>query len=157
MCVTAQRRGLTPRVFEHLFSRIAELQGIQVLTLIVWTHGPHHCSLISSDAQLCSLVYIQPMTLAALLISCSLPSPIALPGMSEQDGQRQVTCKCSFLEIYNETITDLLGGCQTNLHIREDAAHGVYVEGLHEESVATGPGWLCLLPSLVCRFLMYRV
>jgi hypothetical protein len=61
----------------------------------------------------------------------------------EQDGQRQVTCKCSFLEIYNETITDLLGSSQANLHIREDAAHGVYVEGLHEESVSSGLGRLC--------------
>ena len=54
-----------------------------------------------------------------------------------------MTCKCSFLEIYNETITDLLGSSQANLHIREDAAHGVYVEGLHEESVSSGLGRLC--------------
>ena len=40
MCGCAQRRGLTPRVFEHLFSRIAELQGMQVLILLFWQRRP---------------------------------------------------------------------------------------------------------------------
>ena len=73
--------------------------------------------------------------------------------MPEQEGRRQVTCTCSFLEIYNETITDLLGGSQINLHIREDAAHGVYVEGLHEESVSTGLNWLWFLLSFASLLL----
>jgi kinesin family protein 15 len=44
-------------------------------------------------------------------------------------------CKCSFLEIYNEQITDLLEPASTMMQIREDAKRGVYVEGLREESV----------------------
>ncbi|ONM60029.1 Kinesin-like protein KIN-12C, partial [Zea mays] len=41
-------------------------------------------------------------------------------------------CKCSFLEIYNEQITDLLEPSSTNLQIREDIKKGVYVENLME-------------------------
>ncbi|KAK9807730.1 hypothetical protein WJX72_007405 [[Myrmecia] bisecta] len=44
-------------------------------------------------------------------------------------------CRCSFLEIYNETITDLLNPASTNLAIREDIKRGCYVESLSEESV----------------------
>ncbi|CAK9206237.1 unnamed protein product [Sphagnum troendelagicum] len=43
--------------------------------------------------------------------------------------------KCSFLEIYNEQITDLLEPSSTNLQMREDARKGVYVENLSEVEV----------------------
>ena len=44
--------------------------------------------------------------------------------------------RCSYLEIYNEQIMDLLDSHSTcNLHIREDLKKGVYVEGLIEENV----------------------
>ncbi|XP_038896568.1 kinesin-like protein KIN-12B isoform X2 [Benincasa hispida] len=46
-------------------------------------------------------------------------------------------CHCSFLEIYNEQITDLLDPNQKNLQIREDVKSGVYVENLTEECVST--------------------
>uniref|UniRef100_A0ACD6A0W5 Uncharacterized protein n=1 Tax=Avena sativa TaxID=4498 RepID=A0ACD6A0W5_AVESA len=44
-------------------------------------------------------------------------------------------CKCSFLEIYNEQITDLLGPSSTNLHIRKDTIVGTYVENLTKREV----------------------
>ena len=44
---------------------------------------------------------------------------------------------CSFLEIYNETITDLLNPSATNLQIREDT-HGCFVEYLTETEVLNG-------------------
>ncbi|XP_028550435.1 kinesin-like protein KIN-12A [Dendrobium catenatum] len=77
----SQEMGLTPRVFEMLFSRIYEEQAKQ------------------SDKQ---LIY---------------------------------QCHCSFLEIYNEQITDLLDPTQRNLQIREDIKTGVYVDCLTEEYV----------------------
>jgi len=43
--------------------------------------------------------------------------------------------KCSFLEIYNEQIIDLLEPASVNLHVREDIKKGVYVEGLVEEII----------------------
>ncbi|XP_024397560.1 kinesin-like protein KIN-12D isoform X2 [Physcomitrium patens] len=44
-------------------------------------------------------------------------------------------CRCSFLEIYNEQISDLLEPSLTNLQMREDLNKGVYVEGLLEVEV----------------------
>ena len=43
--------------------------------------------------------------------------------------------KCSFLEIYNEQIKDLLADEPRNLQIREDIKKGVYVEDLTEETI----------------------
>lgn len=43
--------------------------------------------------------------------------------------------KCSFLEIYQENINDLLDPAPRNLQLREDMKKGVYVEGLIEETV----------------------
>ncbi|KAK9808845.1 hypothetical protein WJX72_004842 [[Myrmecia] bisecta] len=57
------------------------------------------------------------------------------------------TCKCSFLEIYNENITDLLSPSDVHLHIREDAKHGVYVENLFEEVVTSASDTARLLAA----------
>ncbi|KAF1867703.1 hypothetical protein Lal_00050136 [Lupinus albus] len=60
---------------------------------------------------------------------------------AEQECRRDLklkySCKCSFLEIYNEQITDLLEPSSTNLQLREDLKKGVYVENLTEHSVET--------------------
>ncbi|CAA2996922.1 kinesin KIN12B [Olea europaea subsp. europaea] len=53
------------------------------------------------------------------------------------DKQLVYMCRCSFLEIYNEQITDLLDTNQKNLQIREDVKSGVYVENLTEECVSS--------------------
>lgn len=53
------------------------------------------------------------------------------------DKELKYQCRCSFLEIYNEQITDLLDPRQKNLQIREDIKTGVYVENLTEECVST--------------------
>ncbi len=59
--------------------------------------------------------------------------------VSQREG-REVCflCKCSFLEIYKEVITDLLNPVATRLHIREDLQQGVHVEGLSQETVTSG-------------------
>ncbi|KAJ0839214.1 putative plus-end-directed kinesin ATPase [Helianthus annuus] len=49
----------------------------------------------------------------------------------------QYTCKCSFLEIYNEQILDLLDPSSINLQIREDTKKGVYVDNLKEVEVTS--------------------
>ncbi|KAJ0935722.1 putative plus-end-directed kinesin ATPase [Helianthus annuus] len=56
---------------------------------------------------------------------------------SRVDERLTYNCKCSFLEIYNEQITDLLDPSSTNLHLREDVKKGVYVENLTEFEVHT--------------------
>ncbi|CAM6117692.1 unnamed protein product [Calypogeia fissa] len=45
--------------------------------------------------------------------------------------------KCSYLQIYNEQVSDLLDPGSYNLTIHEDAKHGMYVEGLQEVVVST--------------------
>ncbi|OWM84249.1 hypothetical protein CDL15_Pgr011634 [Punica granatum] len=57
--------------------------------------------------------------------------------MKHAERQLKYQCRCSFLEIYNEQITDLLDPNQKNLQIREDIKSGVYVDNLTEESVST--------------------
>ncbi|KAL4200409.1 hypothetical protein AMTRI_Chr03g56360 [Amborella trichopoda] len=54
---------------------------------------------------------------------------------ARKDEKLRFTCKCSFLEIYNEQILDLLDPSSTNLQIREDAKKGVYVENITEFEV----------------------
>ncbi|KAG0602290.1 hypothetical protein M758_10G004500 [Ceratodon purpureus] len=57
----------------------------------------------------------------------------------EEEAQKQrklkYKCRCSFLEIYNEQISDLLEPSSTNLQMREDVKKGVFVEGLLEVEV----------------------
>ncbi|PHT39433.1 Kinesin-like protein KIN12B [Capsicum baccatum] len=57
--------------------------------------------------------------------------------VKHSDKQLVYQCRCSFLEIYNEQITDLLDPSQRNLQIREDVRTGVYVDNLTEECVST--------------------
>ncbi len=40
-----------------------------------------------------------------------------------------ITCKCTYLEIYNETVTDLLNDSASSIVIRDDPRKGVVVEG----------------------------
>lgn len=77
----SSNRGMTPRVFEHLFARIRK----------------------EEDAR--------------------------------KEEKLKFICKCSFLEIYNEQVADLLEPSSTNLQMREDAKKGVYVENLSEVEV----------------------
>lgn len=58
--------------------------------------------------------------------------------MSQGRDSLRYSCRCSMLEIYNETITDLLNPAATNLQIREDQFKGCYVEGLSEVQVLNG-------------------
>ncbi len=57
-----------------------------------------------------------------------------------QNGSNQSTTfmvRASYLQIYNENISDLLKTDRTSLQIREDKKKGVFVEGLSEWAVRT--------------------
>ncbi|KAK2979840.1 hypothetical protein RJ640_015451 [Escallonia rubra] len=56
---------------------------------------------------------------------------------ARRDEKLRYTCKCSFLEIYNEQILDLLDPSSLNLQIREDSKKGVYVDSLREVEVSS--------------------
>jgi Kinesin motor domain len=61
--------------------------------------------------------------------------------VSQRGGREvKILCRCSFLEIYKEVITDLLHPAATRLQIREDIKKGVYVEGLTQDLVFSGAG-----------------
>ena len=68
------------------------------------------------------------------------------------------TCKIelelSMLEIYNETIMDLLCPANCNLAVREDTVQGVHVESLSRHRIHSGAPDECqktlLLPSFGC-------
>lgn len=62
---------------------------------------------------------------------------IKLEEENRRDERLEYSCKCSFLEIYNEQIIDLLEPSSTNLQLREDLKEGVYVENLTEYNVKT--------------------
>ena len=73
----------------------------------------------------------------------SLTSPSPLPHLSltspsPQHGDLvEYLCKCSFLEIYNEQVFDLLESASSGLLLRENMHRGVFVDGLSEQSVAS--------------------
>ena len=57
-----------------------------------------------------------------------------------QNGSNQQSTfmvRASYLQIYNENISDLLKTDRTSLSIREDKKRGVFVEGLSEWAVRT--------------------
>nr|KAJ3419884.1 hypothetical protein HK105_006384 [Polyrhizophydium stewartii] len=54
-----------------------------------------------------------------------------------QPGDREYLLRVSYMEIYNETIRDLLNPEQTDLRIHEHRTRGVYVSPLKEEIVTT--------------------
>ncbi|KAL2944892.1 Kinesin-like protein KIN-12F [Bienertia sinuspersici] len=55
----------------------------------------------------------------------------------ENLGDKQINyqCRCSFLEMYNGQIGDLLDPTHRNLKIKDDAKNGLYIENLTEEYV----------------------
>ncbi|XP_010045156.2 kinesin-like protein KIN-12E [Eucalyptus grandis] len=56
---------------------------------------------------------------------------------ARKEEKLRFTCKCSFLEIYNEQILDLLDPSSSNLQIREDIKKGIHVENLKEIEVTS--------------------
>uniref|UniRef100_A0ACD5WUS0 Uncharacterized protein n=1 Tax=Avena sativa TaxID=4498 RepID=A0ACD5WUS0_AVESA len=56
---------------------------------------------------------------------------------SSLEKQTSYQCRCSFLEVFNEQINDLLDPSQCNLQIRETAGNGIHVENLTDEYVST--------------------
>ncbi|CAI0374014.1 unnamed protein product [Linum tenue] len=56
---------------------------------------------------------------------------------SSEGKQTNYQCRCSFLEIYNDQIGDLLDPVQRNLEIMDDPKNGLFVENLTEEYVTS--------------------
>lgn len=54
-----------------------------------------------------------------------------------QSQSKSFLCKCSFIEIYNEQIFDLLDTASASLFVRENIKKGVFVEGALERFVSS--------------------
>ncbi|TRY85885.1 hypothetical protein DNTS_011911 [Danionella cerebrum] len=57
--------------------------------------------------------------------------------VEQSGGTKSFLCKCSFIEIYNEQIYDLLDSVSSSLFLREDIKRGVFVEGAVEKYAAS--------------------
>ncbi|XP_024015225.1 kinesin-like protein KIN-12F [Eutrema salsugineum] len=62
-------------------------------------------------------------------------SEIEREKMKSEGKEVNYQCRCSFLEIYNGQISDLIDQTQRNLKIKDDAKNGIYVENLTEAYV----------------------
>ncbi|ESW14365.1 hypothetical protein PHAVU_008G274700 [Phaseolus vulgaris] len=56
---------------------------------------------------------------------------------ASDEKQFNYQCRCSFLEIYNEQIGDLLDPTQRNLEMKDDSKNALYIENLTEEYVTS--------------------
>lgn len=71
------------------------------------------------------------------LFECIRAEEEAAASTSPDGSGREFLCKCSYVEIYNETIFDLLdiSGTAGTCSLREDIKRGVYIEGAKEEVI----------------------
>ena len=60
-------------------------------------------------------------------------------------GSVQFTVRCSYMEIYNEAVTDLLDTSKANLAVRENSKDGIYVDGITWQEVRNAEGCVALL------------
>jgi centromeric protein E len=61
--------------------------------------------------------------------------PLTIQGIfnltnDSQDSEVDYKITCSYLEIYNESVNDLLDSTKKNLDVRESISQGVYIQGL---------------------------
>lgn len=157
--------GLAPRLFDYLFNRIDEEENSKVgtahheeqlhATLCVHGEGCVHCRsprLVSREGQ--GHAWMRTLKRnkkrrMLVAVHCSTVMPVGCGSLVRDvllrcrtyclpQGRDAVRycLRCSFLEIYNETISDLLAPSSVNLQIREDGSEkGPFVEGLSQHNV----------------------
>lgn len=120
-CHPSHQRGVTPRIFEYLFATIQQVRFLlfdmvffpfDSICLIdsFWVLYPPIIVRVDSSATPC---WVKILWILQEVI------------LREQEHLRFV-CKCSFLEIYNEHITDLLDPSSTNLHVPFHAQNNTF-------------------------------
>jgi kinesin family protein 15 len=60
-------------------------------------------------------------------------------------GSLQFIVRCCYMEIYNETVTDLLEASKSNLAVRENNKDGIYVDGITWQEVRNAEACVALL------------
>lgn len=72
--------------------------------------------------------------------------------IAQKSPENVFAMRVSYLQVYNETIQDLLRPEKTNLAVREDKKRGVFVEGLSEWNVRGSEDLLGEYSHQVSRF-----
>lgn len=109
---TDELRGVIPRCFEYLFFLInREVERVSCNISLPW-------------------MCCKPLFHVCFLIWCCVCSFYLKSSQS-----KSFLCKCSFIEIYNEQIYDLLDTASASLFLRENIKKGVFVEGAVEKFV----------------------
>lgn len=87
--------GMTPRVFEYLFSRIQK---------VCYEYIIH-------------VENIKKLDIHHYCINLKLSNLMSQDKDARRDEKVKFTCRCSFIEIYNEQILDLLDPSSVNLQV----------------------------------------
>ena len=135
-------RGVIPRGFEYLFNLInreKEKVGLDNPKTSHY-HWENICNLTGKS------LFNQIFPLTSLLSSginlnhtwsCEAFLVIVILCVFQLGDKVEFLCQCSFLEIYNEQIFDLLDPTLTGLQLREDIKRGVFVDGMLEKPVSS--------------------
>ena len=71
--------------------------------------------------------------------------PLSVAEIFERAQDKEVDICCSYIEIYNESVNDLLDAANKNLDIRESIARGIYINKLSERKVSNAKEVLQLM------------
>ena len=71
--------------------------------------------------------------------------PLSVAEIFERAHDKEVDICCSYIEIYNESVNDLLDAANKNLDIRESIARGIYINKLSERKVSNAKEVLQLM------------
>ena len=124
-------RGVIPRVLEYLFTKIDESQRVDTATNPSENEEDNENS---DDAMHDAKEEEEEEE--------DNDADVAMEDKEEEEASetKEYSISCSYVEIYNETVSDLLGadavhGSRKLLTIREDGKHGVFVDGVTKERV----------------------
>ena len=124
---TDELRGVIPRSFEYLFSLINK----EVERVNITFHNQLNYHIISDY----NTVEQHSTVMGRSFFFTFVIHNYFCPFRSGQS--KSFLCKCSFIEIYNEQIYDLLDSASATLFLRENIKKGVFVEGAVEKFVTS--------------------
>lgn len=109
------QRGMAPRVFEYLFSRIQQVSDQHNARFFFYPTVSLYNTALDTSLNCSSTMDFKDL-------SSAISFEIQAIGILQEEKLRELeqlkfSCKCSFLEIHNEHITDLLNPTSTNLQV----------------------------------------
>ena len=125
-------RGIIPRTFEYLFNHIARQKELVCEPMLI------HYDVVN------------------LYSSVILFTTTKFCGYLQEGDKVQFLCRCSFMEIYNEQVYDLLDAATRALQLRENIKRGVFVDGIIEQTVnSAAEAYEVSRPRILIKFHIY--